>query len=1043
MRKRIARAAPAATLPIRERSGKEAARQLEYDFILHPGANPDAIELRFDGAKKLALNRDGDVVAMLADGGKIIQHLPAIYQEQNGHREKIAGRCILRGKSAVGFALADYDRNRPVDIDPGLVYSTYLGGSTNDLGNGIAVDSAGNAYVTGFTQSSDFPVTAGAFQTTFPDTSSFFGSSVFVTKMNATGSALVYSTYLGGSSGTGDLGYGIAIDSSGNAYVTGLTKTIDFPTTPGAYQTINHDSGSGDAFVTKLNATGTGLIYSTFLGGSGYCNTGTGQCFGDQGNSIAIDSAGNAYVAGQTYSSNFPTTGSAYQSSLGGGNGNAFVTKVTSDGSGLVYSTYLGGNGNNDSLLNGDSANGIAIDSSGIAYVTGYTASNNFPTTANAFQTANNAYSGGTNVFVSKLDPARSGGASPVYSTYLGGSGGCCGGGDQGRGIAVDSSGNAYVTGAASSTDFPTTAGAYQTTTLGGRVGFVTKLNSSGSAPLIYSTFLGAVSGENGIVVDSSGSACVISGYPVTYVTKLNAAGSGVDYSANLGAYSGNAIALDSSGNVYVTGLASRGLPITPGAFQPNDHTLLGRDVTAFVQKYALPTAAPTATPTAVPTTSISFAVSYVSFYPCAVGDTCTASQTTPPGTVTITNNGSQPGYVFSAASSDTTHYNVVGGGTGTCPSSGAGLAPGHSCGIPVNFTPTAAGNAPAGYLELVTNASGSPLKPIKTALVGRGIAAVKIAQTTLIYSHIMLGNAQTLGAIVYNYSAAPVTIGAIGFSGTNLGDFSAGTPSCGAAIPAGSPTAPAACTIPVTFTPTGVGTESAAMRVANSSPSTPAAVALSSLSTIPDTVSTYVAFGTIPATGSQVKSFTITNLSGTSLATSITSFSIADFTDAGTGTCNTGPVAPSSSCTYDIKFVPTAGGTRTGAILVNVGNDPYSPRKVTAVGIGQWPTVTPINQNFGAVTVGSPRLAFITFTNTEPQPVVLAPSLSDTVNYSIASDTCPPSPTPLGGKSRCTLEVEFDPTGIGALNGTFSVSDTGSGDPGSPHAVHLYGSGK
>ncbi|MGH7815684.1 MAG: choice-of-anchor D domain-containing protein, partial [Candidatus Binataceae bacterium] len=148
-----------------------------------------------------------------------------------------------------------------------------------------------------------------------------------------------------------------------------------------------------------------------------------------------------------------------------------------------------------------------------------------------------------------------------------------------------------------------------------------------------------------------------------------------------------------------------------------------------------------------------------------------------------------------------------------------------------------------------------------------------------------------------------------------------------------------------------------------------------------------------------------------------------------------------SSSCTYDIKFVPAQGGTRTGTILVNVGNDPYSPRKVAAVGIGQWPTVTPINQNFGAVTVGSPRLAFITFTNTEPQPVVLAPSLSDTVNYSIASDTCPPSPTALAGKSSCIIEVEFAPTVTGVLNGTLTVSATPDGA--SPHTIKLYGSGK
>jgi Beta-propeller repeat len=302
-------------------------------------------------------------------------------------------------------------------LGSGRFYSTYLGGNADDEGLGIAVDNAGNAYVTGFTSSTNFPI-ANPFQ------ASHGGGTydVFVTKINSAGSAPVYSTYLGGSGD--DFGFGIAADSSGNAYVTGHTASTNFPTT-NPIQASN--GGITDAFVTKINSNGSGRFYSTYLGGTG----------DDRGRSIAVDSTGNAYVTGWTSSADFPTT-SPMQGAFGGGT-DAFVTKINSNGSGRFYSTYLGGSGSEIGF-------GIAVDGSGNAYVAGRTDSSNFPTT-NPLQISNG---GATDVFVTKLNAA---GSSRVYSTYLGGSGS-----DLGQGIAVDGAGNAFVTGYTSSTNFPTTS---------------------------------------------------------------------------------------------------------------------------------------------------------------------------------------------------------------------------------------------------------------------------------------------------------------------------------------------------------------------------------------------------------------------------------------------------------------------------------------------------------------------------------------------------------------------------------------------------------
>jgi hypothetical protein len=475
-----------------------------------------------------------------------------VYQ---GDRE-VGGRFVER-PGGWGIEVGSYDPTQTLVIDP-LVYSTYIGGSSDEEGHAIAVDGSGNAYATGFTYSTDYDVTPGAFQTRNRG-----GADVFVTKLNAAGTALVYSTYIGGSND--DAGYGIAVDGSGNAYVTGYTNSTNYPVTPGAFQTRN--GGGADVFVTKLNAAGTALVYSTYIGGSS----------DDVGRGIAVDGSGNAYVTGYTNSTNYPVTPGAFQTRNGGG-ADVFVTKLNATGTALVYSTYIGGSGV-------DVGRGIAVDGSGNAYVTGYTNSTNYPVTPGAFQTRNG---GGADVFVTKLNAT---GTALVYSTYIGGSGD-----DVGRGIAVDGSGNAYVTGGTYSTDYDVTPGTFQTTKEGGADVFVTKLNATGTA-LVYSTYIGGSSEDVGtaIAVDGSGYAYV-TGYtnstdydvtpgafqttrPITipldadvFVTKLNATGTALIYSTYLRGNNwdyGNAIAVDGSGYAYVTGSTnSTNYPVTPGAFQ-------------------------------------------------------------------------------------------------------------------------------------------------------------------------------------------------------------------------------------------------------------------------------------------------------------------------------------------------------------------------------------------------------------------------------------------------------------------------------------------
>ncbi len=554
---------------------------LKYTFVVQPGADVSQIRLACGGAAGLRLDEAGNLL-ILAGGQELKDTRPYAYQEIGGRRVEIEAEFVLHGVRTYGFAVrGSYDPRYLLIIDPTLLYSTYLGGNGDDHGNDIAVDGAGNAYVTGHTNSTNFP-TQSAYQGNQP------GEDVFVTKIDLTQSgaaSLVYSTHLGGDGD--DSGIGIAVDGAGNAYVIGGTQSTNFPT-ENAYQGT-HGGGTFDALVTKLNASGNGLLYSTYLGGSS----------DDIGKGIAVDGNGHAYVTGETHSNNFPTQ-NYYDNSLGGSE-DAFVTRIDTMQSGatsLIYSTYLGGS-------NGDSGMEIAADGAGHAYVTGQTISPNFPT-QNAYQ----GHGGGYDAFVTKLYITDVG-SLLLYSTYLGGSVD-----DAGRGIALDGDGNAYVTGHAFSTNFPTTENAYQGTCGGCASGdvFVARIDAmqSGEASLVYSTFLGGSLGDNGrdIAVDEDGNAYVTgltdsSNFPThnpyddslgggrdAFIAKFNATGSDLLYSTYLGGGSGDeigyGIAVDGAGHVYVTGetSSSTDFPTTTNAYQG---THGGGTLDAFVVKLVLP----------------------------------------------------------------------------------------------------------------------------------------------------------------------------------------------------------------------------------------------------------------------------------------------------------------------------------------------------------------------------------------------------------------------------------------------------------------------
>jgi hypothetical protein len=992
--------------------------ELEYDFVVAPGADPGAISLALDagggvgsrqkalGSRQFKIDSNGDLVVRTDGSGEVRFHKPVVYQEQStvdssqstaqdGRRESKfvnrqstivnrqfrEGRFHLTANNQVTFEVSGYDKTRPLVIDPVLAYSTYLGGDYYDSGSGIAVDSSGNAYVTGYTYSSDFP-------TANPLQASLNGKeNAFVSKLNSTGSALAYSTYLGGSGS--DAGNGIAVDSAGNAYVAGSTSSTDFPT-------VNPLQGTscGGGFVSKLNATGSALVYSTCIN-----NVGT--------SGIAVDSSANAYVAG------------------------GCVAKLNASGSALVYSA----------CISGGTADAIAVDSFGNAYVTGYTASSAL-TTVNPLQAS---LHGNQNAFVSKMNAS---GSALVYSTYLGGSDT-----DGASAIAVDSFGNAYVAGYTNSADFPT-VNPLQASIDGGKscpsglVGppttcndaFVAKLNASGSA-LVYSTFLGGAFDDEayGVAVDSSGNAYVVgvtastdfptvnpvqatnnAGLPhaglhadTTFAAELNASGSALIYSTYLGGSKwdhASGVAVDSVGNAYVTGNTwSNDFP-TVNPFQATDPTSSmfqsGNFGPAFVAQLS-PGPAP----------AVSFSTPALSFAP--------ASTTSPPQSVTVTNLGNAPLSITGITASG--DFALVTTAT-SCPYGGGTVAAEANCTIDVAFTPMATG-VRTGTVTVADNASGSPHT---VQLSGTGTESPpRVSPTVLSFNSQSLGSTSTPQPVtVTNTSSVVLTISSLTIS-------SAWTESNNCLPSVGSN---GSCTINVSFQPTAGGYQTGLLMLMDNATNGSQTVTLSGTGTGPgaslSASSVDFMYGQLVGTTSGPEPVTLQNPGNQALNISSISLGGVNSGDFSLSQTCGSSLAANASCQISVTFTPTARGTRTATVSL-VDNGPGSPQLITLTGTGIAPVanLSPSSLTFPGQFVGTTGLPEnITLSNNGDLPLNIS-SIQASAQFG-ASNGCTSS---LAVGVNCTISVFFDPSTAGSQTGTLTITDNA---PGSPQTVQLSGTG-
>lgn len=540
-----------------------APGRLKYELIVGPGADPSMIRFTYKGVSGVSLDKDGRL-EVRTPLGSFRDDVPVAFQEKDGKRADVAAAFQLgewneAGNSrAYGFVLGEYDRTLPLVIDPAiLIYCGFIGGYNDDQGTAIARDGAGNVYITGWTESMDFPAGVGpdlTFNSTYP------GPDAFVAKVNAEGTALVYCGFIGGV--RDDAGTGIAVDSSGNAYISGWTHSADFPAFVGPGLSYHGNIVQYcDGFVAKVNPTGTALVYSGFVGGSN----------DDEVLGIALDGSANAYITGWTASSDFPRL-SGPDLTFNGVR-DAFVAKVAASGAGLVYSGYIGGSGS-------DEGTGVAVDGSGKASLTGFTnsrPSEGFPVAVGPFLT----HAGGQDAFVARV---ASSGAGLEFCGYIGGSGD-----DSGAAIALDASGNAYITGTTTSRyHFPAMTGPFLTYS-GGTDAFVAKVTSSGDG-LEYCGYIGGTGDDEGtaIAVDSarnvyvSGSTNSPSGFPVTggpglvpaglrdaFVVTVKPSGDGLFYGGYLGGYDDDGaagVAADGRGNVWVTGFTrSTDFPVIVG----------------------------------------------------------------------------------------------------------------------------------------------------------------------------------------------------------------------------------------------------------------------------------------------------------------------------------------------------------------------------------------------------------------------------------------------------------------------------------------------
>jgi hypothetical protein len=1017
--------------------------QLEYDFELAPRANPAKIRFGLEGAQGLRIDSQGDLLVEV-DGGELRFRRPVAYQKTDGAKHFVPVRYALKGKDQVEFRLASYDKRQTLVIDPILAYSTYLGGSSIDGANGIAVAPDGTAFVAGGTFSADFP-TAHALQPNDGGPNDF-PQDAFVAKFSADGTTLVYSTYLGGENQ--DVANAIAVDAAGEAFVTGSTSSTHFPVVNFINGLCGGDGKCGatwnpqgyvvsNAFVAKLNTAGSGLVYSTYLG---YYEDVVGQ-------GIAVDDNLNAYVTG-TVTGNIPVTVTitppatppplfpivggfepTYPGSVAGYGGTsatvAYIAKIAASGLEILYSSYLGGS-------NTTSGYGVAVDTSANAYITGLTYSDSgFPlTSASALQPA---YGGAGDAFLTKVNTVATGAASLVYSTYLGGSGV-----DQGNAVAIDTSGNAYITGGTNSTSFPFTppSGAFQpacaldSSSVCEGDAFVAKLNpaASGAASLLYLTYLGGSLADSGtgIAVDASGDvyvtgSTVSANFPIfgsvfqptygggnadAFVTELNPAASALIYSTFLGGSNtdtASGIAIDTTGSAYVAGqTCSLDFPLA----NPEQPTY-GGNCDAFVSKI-------------IQSGGVSLSPTGLMFGSEDIGQQSAAQ------TVTLT-NGAAVALAISSITlggDDPGDFTIQTNTTNPCGSSVAALG---TCAITVTFTPTSI-TPPLRTAKITftdTETGGAQQTQIIDLTGTAGTAPiVTLSASSLAFSPTTPQSVGATSAPLYltvtNTGTAALTISGVAVTG----DFAVGSNTCAAGLQATTP--PSNCTIGVTFTPNVAGSSVGSLTLTDNAPNSPQIILLTGTGAAQPVVSpASLSFGSVAVNAtSAAQTVTVTNMTSAALTiSSITPTAGGSPFAVSATSCPIGsPLAVGASCTINVTFTPTAVGALTGVLSITY-LAPNGPQTVTLTGTGTAPanfslaisptsatvvagnsanitvSITPVSGFNGSVTLtcsGLPTLATCT-----ASPASVTPSGTGMVSSTLTINTTQRTSTPPGGLPR------------------------------------------
>jgi Beta-propeller repeat/Abnormal spindle-like microcephaly-assoc'd, ASPM-SPD-2-Hydin len=977
--------------------------RIEHDFIIAPGADPNQVQLDVKGADRLSIDANGDLI--LHKGADEVRfQAPVLYQEFHGMHIPITGQYTVQNSTRIAFTLDSYDKTKSLVIDPVLVYGTFLGGLANDQAVGITVDSNGSAYVAGSTQSNNFPLAT----LNGPPPG---GTNIFLAKLDVSGSSLVYADYIGGNSE--DYPSAIAMDSSNDVFITGYTYSGDFPMM-NAFQSSS--TGGPDVFVTEVAPDGASLLYSTYLGGNSY----------EVANGIALDGTGNIYVAGFTYSQDFPTANAFQSQVFANQNGYfgqyGFLTKLTPDGSALVYSTYFAGSTNIVQSCFGQpcwpspysNITAVAADASGNAYVTGNTNTYDFPVTSGAYQTSNNSTYDQQAGFVGKFTSS----GNLAYATYFGATAT-----DyylNMTGIAADTNGSAYVAGTTyswSNTVPVTTPNLCDPTVSGCSSGFLTKLDPAG-ATLSYSTFLATNADVNpqSLLVDVNGNAYVFSqsggGDPSFLVNPIETFNNQSDlvvqeidptgaleiFSTFLG---GNGtdnpggIAVDSAGAIYVTGYTnSSDYPVTAAALQ----STLGGNYDAFVTKIGTALA---------PAVSISPSLIQFSIRP--VGS---VSQ---PNTALLRNMGSSQ---LTISSITTTGDFAV---TNDC---GASVPASSTCTFTVTFSPTQPGPR-FGSILIQDDGAGSPHF---INLVGNGATAVAdLTPASLTFPSLQINQTSPAqSATLTNNGNATLVI-----STTQItGDY-AQTNNCPSSLGIGS-----SCQFQMTFTPTSGGARTGTLSITDNAPGSPHTVALSgsgyvTTATVAPSALTYgnQTLGTTSAS----QSIVVTNTGANPITVSAVTPSV-DFGQ--TNNCTVAPVPVAGSCTINVTFSPTLGGSRSGTLTIS-DDAQGNPHIVTLSGTGLAGVaqLSASSLSFTALAVGTASSAQ-TITVTNPGNGALGITSVLATGDFAQTNNCT---TVAASGGTCAVQVTFTPTSSGARTGTLTLTDSAVD---SPQLISLSGSG-